>query len=92
MVPSRRERLSDLPPSAKLVFTVLSYNGSMTQKEIVEESLLSPRTVRYAIERLEEERLVEADIYFADARQHLYRLTPEPTASDGGSEGARCAE
>ena len=93
MVPTRRERVSDLPPSAKLVYTVLSYHGPLTQKQIVEESMLSPRTVRYALERLEDQRIVEADIYFADARQHLYHLTPEPTASDGGaSESARCAE
>lgn len=92
MVPSRRERVADLPPSAKLVYTVLEYQGPLTQKQIVEESMLSSRTVRYALERLEEMRVVEEEIYFADARQNLYQLTPEPAASGGGSEGARCAE
>ena len=92
MVPSHRERVADLPPSAKLVYTVLAYNGTLTQKQIAEESLLSPRTVRYALERLEEHQVVEADIYFADARQHLYRLVADPTAADGTSESAQCAE
>lgn len=69
--------LDDLPPSAKLVFKVLEYDGPMTQKALVEESMLSARTVRYALERLSERGVIEEDIYFADARQSLYRLTIE---------------
>lgn len=68
------ESLDDLPPSAKLVFKVLEYNGSLTQKGIVEESMLSARTVRYALERLEDIGVVDEDVYFADARQNLYTL------------------
>ena len=41
MTDSEGEELSDLPPSAKLVYKVLEYNGPMTQKDIVEESMLS---------------------------------------------------
>ena len=66
--------LSELPPSAKLVVKVLEYNGGMTQKEIVEKSRLSQRTVRDALDRLQENDLVEKDIYIPDARQNLYRL------------------
>ena len=91
MVPSRPDRLEDLPPSAKLVYKVLEYHGSLTQKEIVEESMLSPRTVRYALERLEDNRVIEEDIYFADARQNLYQLAPERAVSDGGGS-ACCAK
>ena len=87
-----RDRVRDLPPSAKLVYTVLEYNGSMTQKEIVESSMLSPRTVRYALERLEEIHVVDEDIYFADARQNLYRLASDPSSTLGGSDGAQAAE
>jgi len=36
--------------------------------------MLSARTVRYALERLEDIGIVDEDIYFADARQSLYRL------------------
>ncbi|ERH01413.1 MAG: hypothetical protein J07HN6_00965 [Halonotius sp. J07HN6] len=71
------EQLDDLPPSAKLVFKVLEYNGELTQKGIVEESMLSARTVRYALERLEEIGVVDEDVYFADARQNIYELTPQ---------------
>lgn len=72
------EALSDLPPSAKLVFKVLEYNGPLTQKAIVEESMLSPRTVRYALERLSTIDAITEDVYFADARQNLYELTATP--------------
>ena len=92
--------LSDLPPSAKLVYKVLEYNGAMTQKAIVEESMLSARTVRYALERLENAGTVSEDVYFADARQNLYEITcdggeseaetdPEP---EGADVDARAAE
>jgi DNA-binding MarR family transcriptional regulator len=80
MAESDAEELSDLPPSAKLVYKVLEYNGPMTQKGIVEESMLSARTVRYALERLEEIDTVEEDVYFADARQNLYEITPSADA------------
>lgn len=80
------ETLDDLPPSAKLVFKVLEYNGTLTQKGIVEESMLSARTVRYALERLERIGLVEEDVYFADARQNIYELTPQAEAAIEDSE------
>jgi len=84
------ETLADLPPSAKLVYKVLEHDGPLTQKGIVEESMLSARTVRYALERLDDIGAVEEDVYFADARQNLYEVTdagdcegdPEPAVSD----------
>ncbi len=77
------ESIADLPPSAKLVYKVLEYNGPLTQKGIVEESMLSARTVRYALERLEGIEAVDEDVYFADARQNLYEITPEFAPADG---------
>ena len=83
MTDSEGEQLSDLPPSAKLVYKVLEYNGPMTQKDIVEESMLSARTVRYALERLEDIDIVTEDVYFADARQNLYEIgTPVEAPAD----------
>jgi DNA-binding MarR family transcriptional regulator len=87
MAQPTQEELEDLPPSAKLVLKVLEYKGALTQKEIIEESMLSARTVRYALERLEEIGVVEEDIYFADARQSLYEVTDLPgqqVEADGG--------
>ena len=69
------ELVQDLPPSAKLVLKVLEYNGGLTQKQIVENSRLSQRTVRDALDRLQSVDIVEKDIYIPDARQNLYRLS-----------------
>lgn len=81
------ESLEDLPPSAKLVFKVLEYDGPLTQKQIVNESMLSARTVRYALERLENIDVVDEDVYFADARQSLYKLSDgAPVESAGEAE------
>ncbi len=87
MTESDGEDIADLPPSAKLVYKVLEYNGPLTQKGIVEESMLSARTVRYALERLDDIGVIEEDVYFADARQNLYEITdelvePEAAVSD----------
>lgn len=85
MADSDGDALPDLPPSAKLVYKVLEYNGAMTQKDIVEESMLSARTVRYALERLKEIEIVSEDVYFADARQNLYDLTETGKAATEGT-------
>ena len=77
MTEPEEEELGDLPPSAKLVFKVLEYNGPLTQKGIVEESMLSARTVRYALERLEDIGVITEDVYFADARQNLYEIAED---------------
>jgi DNA-binding MarR family transcriptional regulator len=77
------ELVQDLPPSAKLVLKVLEYNGGLTQKQIVENSRLSQRTVRDALDRLQEADVVEKDIYIPDARQNLYRLSMEDADDDG---------
>ena len=68
------ERIDDLPPSAKLVFKVLEYNQQMTQKEISEETRLSVRTVRYALNRLKEKNLVTKVPCLTDGRRTLYDL------------------
>ena len=92
-----QEEIEDLPPSAKLVLKVLQYQGALTQKAIIEESMLSARTVRYALERLEDLGVVDEDIYFADARQNLYSVTDKLPArhqveADGGNESDCCAD
>lgn len=61
-----------LPPSAKLVFKVLEFEGELTQKELVERTQLPSRTVRYALTNLEEVNAIEKRINFMDARQRIY--------------------
>ena len=71
----RWEAVRHLPPSAKLVAKVLDYNDTLTQSQLAEETLLPPRTVRYALSRLEEEDVIDARFSFTDARKRLYSLS-----------------
>jgi transcription initiation factor IIE alpha subunit len=68
------EKLERLPPSAKLVFKTLEAKGQMTQKEIIRETILPSRTVRYALNRLKEEEILQERFYFIDSRQSLYEI------------------
>ena len=63
-----------LPPSAKQVFLVLASDGPLTQKDIISKTDLPPRTVRYALDRLKGEEMLEERFCFRDARQSLYSL------------------
>lgn len=69
------KQLKELPPSAKLVFFVLKHHESLTQQQISDESLLPPRTVRYALSELQDEGLITNQISLRDARQQVYSLS-----------------
>ena len=69
-----RDRLRELPPSAKLVAKVLESDSPLSQGQLAEESLLPDRTVRYALNRLEEVGLVASRYSFRDARKQVYFL------------------
>ncbi len=64
----------ELPPSAKLVLKVLEYQGQLSQKEIIEETMLPPRTVRYALSLLMSEGVVMKRLSLRDSRQGLYQV------------------
>jgi len=64
----------ELPPSAKLVLKVLEYQGQLSQKEIIEETMLPARTVRYAISLLLSEGVVKKRLSLRDSRQGLYHV------------------
>ena len=64
----------DLPPSAKLVLKVLEYQGQLSQKEIIEETMLPARTVRYALSLLMSEGVVTKRLSLRDSRQGLYQV------------------
>ena len=72
--PEFRDRLRELPPSAKLVAKVLEGASPLSQGQLAEESLLPDRTVRYALNRLEEENLADSRYSFHDARKQVYFL------------------
>ncbi|MFO7925476.1 MAG: MarR family transcriptional regulator [Halobacteriota archaeon] len=71
------DAVTDLPPSAKLVAKVLEYNDRLTQSQLADETMLPPRTVRYALTRLKEVDAVDARFSFTDARKRVYSLAIE---------------
>jgi transcription initiation factor IIE alpha subunit len=61
------------------VYKVLENGDSLTQKDLIRETSLPSRTVRYALNRLKEEKFLIERHYFIDARQSLYGLNlPRP--------------
>jgi len=61
-----------LPPSSKRVKELLGSCGGMTHKDLVLQSKLSPRTVRYALKILKEKNLLVEKFNFRDARRTIY--------------------
>jgi predicted transcriptional regulator len=56
------------------VYKVLETGDQFTQKDLIRETSLPARTVRYALNRLKEEGILIERHYFIDARQSLYGL------------------
>jgi len=75
--------VASLPPSAKLVYKTLQYEGAMTQTQLADASLLPQRTVRHALKKLEEADVVEESVYLMDARKSNYRLADAEDPSTG---------
>lgn len=53
---------------------MLETGNLMTQKDLIQETALPARTVRYALNRLKDEKILVERHYFIDARQSLYGL------------------
>ena len=77
--------VTELPPSAKLVYKTLVYEGSLTQSQLADESLLPQRTVRHALGKLQDAGVVEESAYLMDARKSMYTVvsadSDHPTAA-----------
>ena len=53
---------------------MLENGDQLTQKDLIRETSLPSRTVRYALNRLKDEKFLIERHYFIDARQSLYGL------------------
>jgi transcription initiation factor IIE alpha subunit len=60
------------------VYKVLENGSQLTQKDLIRETSLPSRTVRYALNRLKEEQFLVERHHFVDARQSLYGLNQPP--------------
>jgi DNA-binding MarR family transcriptional regulator len=72
--PATRSKYEQLPPSAKTVLEVLMEESELSNNQIVNRCPLPERTVRYAINKLEEGEFVESTHCLQDARIRLYSL------------------
>ena len=68
------EDLLNMPPSSKLLLKTLQYEGSLTQKELSEKTLLPDRTVRLALRHLLEKGYVKKRVSLRDTRQRIYEI------------------
>lgn len=66
------DKLKGMPASSKLLYRILAEDGNMTQKELINASMLPERTVRYALNQLLKEGLISYNPHLTDARQIVY--------------------
>lgn len=66
------EIVRTMPASAKLLLRVLTDKKIARFDELMEETMLSKRTLLYAIKALKELDLVETQICMTDARRRFY--------------------
>lgn len=68
------DELLNMPPSSKLLLKTLEYEGSLTQKELAEKTMLPDRTVRLALSHLLEKGYVKRRVSLRDTRQRIYEI------------------
>jgi transcription initiation factor IIE alpha subunit len=66
--------MNPLPPSSKIVLQILGTEGAMTHKDLVKKTHCSPRTVRYALRKLKERKLLIEKMNMQDMRQIIYQF------------------
>jgi DNA-binding Lrp family transcriptional regulator len=74
MPDASEETLEALPPSCKLIYFILRQDGPMTQGALADESMLPPRTVRYATRRLKKSGIITTRMHIKDARRNVYQI------------------
>lgn len=88
MTGTTHEELSELPPSALLVWRVLEEDEPRTLQDIREDSYLCKSTARKAVRRLQDRNLIDSEPDPDDARRSLYHRSltnaEEETAADVG--------
>ncbi len=63
-----------IPPSARVVYDLLKKDGPLTAKDILRQCNLAPRTVRYALKKLLDARMIKRLPNLNDMRQNIYQL------------------
>ena len=83
--------MNPLPQSSKIVLEILGTEGAMTHKDIVRKSQCSPRTIRYALKKLKEKKLLIEKMNMQDMRQIIYQYRVSPLQESGAVPAERVA-
>jgi len=70
----KKAHLISLSPSSKFLLYVLKQNGPLKQKEMIEKTLLSKRTISYCLKRIQEEGFVKKYTDPKDKRVKVYEI------------------
>ena len=70
-----------LPPSSQALLRLFKEGSEMTYKQLVSQSGLPPRTVRYALKKLKDNGMIREKFNFQDARQIIYLKRSEAAAT-----------
>ncbi|RLG59522.1 sugar kinase [Candidatus Geothermarchaeota archaeon] len=71
------EELMKAPPSVKLVLKAIQFYGPMTQRDLVQKTMLPPRTVRYALKILLNKGVIKRRPLVEDVRHYIYYLSED---------------
>ncbi|HIE36974.1 TPA: hypothetical protein EYP83_02300 [Candidatus Geothermarchaeota archaeon] len=66
--------VADLPPSAKLVYKILEYEGSLTFNELYYKTMLPKRTLNHALSILLDRGLIGRRRFLRDMRKSIYYI------------------
>lgn len=64
--------MNELSESAMKINEYLKVNGQKTQKELIEELNIKPKTVRYAVRRLMDRKMIKSFPNLMDVRSVFY--------------------
>jgi len=76
--PDGGKKVNRLPPSSKTVLKALGKEGAMTHGDIVRKTHCNPRTVRYALRKLKENKMIIEKMNIRDMRQIIYQFRYNP--------------
>lgn len=67
-----RDEVDALPPSCRTVFRVVREHGPVTHQDLRQATGMPPRTIRFALSRLREERILDMVSSLKDSRAHHF--------------------
>lgn len=76
------EHYASLPASAQKIFECILQNGALSHQGLWSSMRMSPRTIRFALRRLRDERFVDRCHSLRDARTCYFFVHPRLIAED----------